>query len=101
MRALHQRRRQGRILLNRPVLAAMDEFLVGPDSADDLEGFKEHLMSRRPSVRLSSIAASSATSSGCRNGRMLTMLAKRMRLVVRAAAAINRFGDGTGPVGNK
>ena len=27
------------------------------------------------------------------------MLAKRMRLVVRAAAAIKRFGDGTGPVG--
>ena len=27
------------------------------------------------------------------------MLAKRMRLVVRAAAAISRLGDGTGPVG--
>ena len=27
------------------------------------------------------------------------MLAKRMRLVVRAAAAISRLGDGTGAVG--
>ena len=43
------------------------------------------------------IAASSATSSACRNGRMLTMLLKRMRLVVRAAAAISRLGDGTAP----
>ena len=29
------------------------------------------------------------------------MLAKRMRLVVRAAAAISRLGDGTGPVGSQ
>jgi hypothetical protein len=29
------------------------------------------------------------------------MLEKRMRLVVCAAAAISRFGEGTGPVGNK
>jgi hypothetical protein len=30
---------------------------------------------------------------------MLTMLLKRMRRVVRAAAAINKLGDGTGAVG--
>ena len=56
-------------------------------------------MSRRPPVRLSSIAASSATSSGWRNGRMLTMLAKRICRVLCAAAAISRLGDGTGAVG--
>src|SRR5215469_1888643 len=99
----------------------MNEVLVGPNTPDDLEGFEEHLarlllvdaerlefrraqaaaqpISKRPPVRLSSIAASSATSSGCRNGRMLTMLLKRMRCVVRAAAAISKLGEGTGAVG--
>jgi hypothetical protein len=99
----------------------MDEILVGPDAADDVEGFEEHLARvllvdaeglefgrtqataeahvEAPIGRLSSIDVSSATSSGCRNGRMLTMLLKRMRRVVRAAAAINKLGDGTGAVG--
>ena len=34
-----------------------------------------------------------------RNGRILTMLPKRMRCVVRAAAAISKLGEGTGAVG--
>jgi hypothetical protein len=30
---------------------------------------------------------------------MLTIVPRRMRLVVSAAAAINRFGEGIGPLG--
>src|SRR5208282_1023490 len=43
VRMLYQRRRQGCLLPDRPVLAAMDEVLVRPDAADDVEGFEEHL----------------------------------------------------------
>jgi hypothetical protein len=95
----------------------VDEVLVGPDAADQIERLDEHFARLRlvdgegfefrwtqaapqaeveaGPVRLSSIAASSATSSGFRNGRMLTMLANRRRRVLRDAAAIIKFGDGT------
>src|SRR5207302_4861480 len=43
MWALHQRRRQGRVLPDGPVFAVMNEILVGPDATDDVEGFQEHL----------------------------------------------------------
>ena len=58
-------------------------------------------MSKRPLVSASSIAASSATRRGFRYGRILTMVPSRMRLVLRAAAAINRLGEGIGPLGDK
>lgn len=116
MLALPQRRRQRTVRLGRPVLAAMPEDLVRPDAANEVEGFQELVSrplrvdpergelgraqtaaeprSKRPLVRLSSMAASSATSIGCRNGKMSTMLAKRMRLVRCAAATISRLGEG-------
>src|SRR5580704_5888286 len=88
----------------------VDEVLVGPDAADQIERLDEHFARLRlvdgegfefrwtqaapqaeveaGPVRLSSIAASSATSSGFRNGRMLTMLANRRRRVLCDAAII-------------
>ena len=110
MRPLNQRRRQRSVLHDRPVLAMVDEVLVGPDAADqidrldehfarlhlvDAEGFEFRRAQAAPQtqveaapVRLSNTAASSATSSGFRNGRMLIMLANRRRRILCGAAAI-------------
>ena len=43
VRSLHQRRRQGSVFSDGPVLALIDEVFVGTDPADDVEGFEEHL----------------------------------------------------------
>src|SRR5215469_11482973 len=99
----------------------MNEVLVGPNTPDDLEGFEEHL-ARLPLVDAECLEFRRAQSAAqphieasagqiVEHRRLLgdkqrmperqelTMLAKRMRCVVRAAAATSKLGEGTGAVG--